>query len=171
MNEQLSESGNKLQKQAKTTRGKQSLRLWLRLLSCESIVEQTVRTRLRNAFDITLPQFDVLSELEHAGDPLTMSQLSQKLMVSNGNVTGVVDRLERDGYVRREASPTDRRVQFITLTDKGVVTFRKMAEIHEQWITALFANMSTTEIKGLLGGLGKAKESIAAHLDENARAD
>ena len=81
------------------TRAKQSLRLWLRLLACESLVEQTVRTRLRTTFSITLPQFDVLSELERAGDPLTMSQLSQNLMVSNGNVTGVIDRLERDRYV------------------------------------------------------------------------
>ena len=88
------------------SRGKQSLRLWLRLLACENLIEQTVRTRLRVAFDITLPQFDVLSELEHAGNALTMSQLSQKLMVSNGNVTGVVDRLERDGLVRRRASST-----------------------------------------------------------------
>ena len=90
-------------------RGKQSLRAWLRLLACENLIEQHLRTRLRQDFDITLPQFDVLSELEHAGEQLTMSRLSEKLMVSNGNVTGVVDRLERDEYVIRQASPTDRR--------------------------------------------------------------
>lgn len=158
------DQANSLHKQGQTSRGKQSLRLWLRLLACENIVEQTVRTRLRNTFDITLPQFDVLSELEHAGEALTMSQLSQKLMVSNGNVTGVVDRLERDGYVRREASPTDRRVQFIALTDHGVAAFRDMAHVHEQWITELFADLSANEIKALLTSLDKAKESIAAKL-------
>jgi DNA-binding MarR family transcriptional regulator len=146
------------------TRPKQSLRLWLRLLACEGLVEQTVRTRLRTTFAITLPQFDVLSELEHAGAALTMSQLSQNLMVSNGNVTGVVDRLERDGYVRRAASPTDRRVQFIKLTDKGVDAFCQMADVHEQWITDLFADLTSNEIKTLITGLTKAKESIAAKL-------
>ncbi len=146
------------------SRGKQSLRLWLRLLACENLVEQTVRTRLRTAFDITLPQFDVLSELEYAGEPLTMSQLSQKLMVSNGNVTGVVDRLERDGYVRREASTADRRVHYIALTEKGIAEFRTMARVHEQWVEDLFAGLSTSEIRSLLNGLGKAKSSIGAHL-------
>ena len=149
------------------TRGKQSLRLWLRLLACENLIEQTVRARLRIAFDITLPQFDVLSELEHAGSALTMSQLSQKLMVSNGNVTGVVDRLERDGHVRRQASATDRRVQYIELTDQGVALFREMASEHERWIENLFGDLSASEIRILINGLGKAKDSIAAHLDSN----
>jgi len=164
VNTDPSRRSERLQNQAQTTRGKQSLRLWLRLLACEGLVEQTVRTRLRNTFDITLPQFDVLSELEHAAETLTMSQLSQKLMVSNGNVTGVVDRLQRDGYVRREASPTDRRVQYIALTEKGVSSFQEMARVHEQWITELFADMSTAEIKTLLADLGKAKASVAAKL-------
>jgi DNA-binding MarR family transcriptional regulator len=147
-----------------TTRGKQSLRLWLRLLACENLVEQYVRTQLRTRFDITLPQFDVLAELENAGEALTMSQLSDKLMVSNGNVTGVVDRLERDGHVRREPSATDRRVQFIALTDRGIESFREMADAHEQWITQLFAQLNTTEIKALLDALERAKVSISANL-------
>ncbi len=149
------------------SRGKQSLRLWLRLLACENLIEQTVRTRLRVAFDITLPQFDVLSELEHAGNALTMSQLSQKLMVSNGNVTGVVDRLERDGLVRRRASSTDRRVQYIELTEQGVSLFRDIASEHERWIENLLGDLSANEIKALIAGLGKAKDSIAARLATN----
>lgn len=162
MSASASGSSHKPQKQPPATRPKQSLRLWLRLLACESMVEQTVRKRLRKSFAITLPQFDVLSELEHAGEPLTMSQLSQKLMVSNGNVTGVVDRLERGDYVCREASSTDRRVQYIALTDKGITAFKEIAREHEQWITELFAGLNTTEIKTLITGLGKVKESIAA---------
>lgn len=149
------------------SRGKQSLRLWLRLLACENLIEQTVRARLRIAFDITLPQFDVLSELEHAGSALTMSQLSQKLMVSNGNVTGVVDRLERDGLVRRRASSTDRRVQYIELTEQGISLFRDIASEHETWIENLLGDLSPNEIKALITGLGKAKDSIAARLDTN----
>lgn len=157
-------TANKVSRSLHKTRPKQSLRLWLRLLACEGLVEQVVRTRLRTTFAITLPQFDVLSELEHAGDALTMSQLSQNLMVSNGNVTGVVDRLERDGYVRRAASPTDRRVQYIALTDKGISAFKQMAQVHEQWITELFAGLTASDIKTLIASLTKAKESIAEKL-------
>ena len=145
-----------------SSRGKQSLRLWLRLLACENLVEHAVRTRLRKRFSITLPQFDVLSELEHAKKPLTMSQLSKQLMVSNGNVTGVVDRLERDGYVSRAASPTDRRVQYIALSKQGEHLFAEMAREHEQWVTELFADLSAQEIRTLLNGLSRAKESISA---------
>jgi DNA-binding MarR family transcriptional regulator len=147
-----------------TNRGKQSLRLWLRLLACENLVENRVRAQLREQFNVTLPQFDVLSELEHAGEALTMSQLSGKLMVSNGNVTGVVDRLERAGYVRREASKTDRRVQFIALTTHGERLFRDMAAAHEEWVTDLFVGLTASEIKSLLGGLDKAKTSISSNL-------
>ncbi|MFT4581630.1 MAG: DNA-binding MarR family transcriptional regulator [Gammaproteobacteria bacterium] len=151
-------------RQSPTGRGKQSLRLWLRLLACENLVEQHVRAQLRTRFDITLPQFDVLAELENAGEALTMSQLSDKLMVSNGNVTGVVDRLERDGHVRREPSATDRRVQFIALTDRGIESFREMADAHEHWITKLFGQLKPTDIKSLLEGLEHAKISISANL-------
>lgn len=156
------EASNKVSRSLHRTRPKQSLRLWLRLLACEGLIEQTVRTRLRTTFDITLPQFDVLSELEHAGDALTMSQLSDNLMVSNGNVTGVVDRLERDSYVRRAASPTDRRVQYIELTDHGINAFRQMASVHEQWITDLFSGLTANEIKTLIAGLSRAKDAIAS---------
>ena len=149
---------------APTNRGKQSLRLWLRLLACENLIENRVRAQLREHFEVTLPQFDVLSELEHVGEALTMSQLSNKLMVSNGNVTGVVDRLERDGHVRRNPSKTDRRVQYIALTDQGEHLFREMAAAHEQWVTELFEGLSANEIKSLLSILDKAKTSISEKL-------
>ncbi|MGR8946627.1 MAG: MarR family winged helix-turn-helix transcriptional regulator [Gammaproteobacteria bacterium] len=142
-------------------RGKQSLRAWLRLLACENLIEQHLRTRLRKDFDITLPQFDVLSELEHAGEQLTMSRLSEKLMVSNGNVTGVVDRLERDEYVIRQASPTDRRVQHISLTAKGKKKFQEMAEIHEQWVENLLKDLNLDELDSLLDILYKTRASAA----------
>lgn len=147
------------------TRGKQSLRLWLRLLACEKKVEQSIRSKLRDEYGVTLPQFDVLSELERAGEPLTMSQLSDELMVSNGNVTGVVDRLLRDGFVRREASPSDRRVLFIALTPDGEKAFREMAAAHEQWISALFSTLTTTEIRNLLKSMVDLKDSISENLE------
>jgi len=141
-------------------RGKQSLRAWLRLLACENLIEQTLRTRLRKDFNITLPQFDVLSELEHAGERLTMSDLSEKLMVSNGNVTGVVDRLERDNYVKRQASPTDRRVQHISLEPKGKAKFQEMAKTHEQWVQELLSDLNLEDLDTLLEILNKARSSV-----------
>mgnify|MGYP000088197698 CR=1 FL=1 len=143
----------------KSNRSKQSLRLWLRLLACENLIEQTVRARLRDNYAVTLPQFDVLSELERAGEALTMSELSNLLMVSNGKVTGVVDRLERDALVKREASSEDRRVHYITLTQRGRAAFKKMANAHETWIAELFGDLNLQEISTLNEGLLKARNS------------
>ncbi|MBT8447342.1 MAG: MarR family transcriptional regulator [Gammaproteobacteria bacterium] len=148
-------------------RGKLSLKLWLRLLACENMVEHDIRGRLRTAFGVTLPQFDVLSELEHAGHALTMSELSRELMVSNGNITGVIDRLERDGMVSRRPSETDRRVQYIELTEPGLERFRDMAREHENWLQQLFGGLSTTEIKQLENLLREAKVSIRTALSED----
>ncbi|MEM7467980.1 MAG: MarR family transcriptional regulator [Pseudomonadota bacterium] len=140
-------------------RGKQSLRAWLRLLACENVIEQYLRSRLREEFNITLPQFDVLSELDHAGTPLTMSSLSNKLMVSNGNVTGVIDRLERDQFVARQPSPNDRRVHFISMTDKGKAKFQDMVTVHEGWVEELFNDLSLNDLENLLGILKKTHAS------------
>ncbi len=142
------------------SRGTESVRLWLRLLGCENTIEQALRVRLRAAFGVTLPQFDALAELERAGRPLTMSGLSQELMVSNGNITGVVDRLVRDGYVQRLPSPDDRRVQFIALTDAGRARFDEMARRHEAWVAEMLAGLSSREMEQLTRLLKKAQRSI-----------
>ncbi len=126
-------------------RSKRSLRIWLRLLGCATLIEQQVRTRLRDDFGVTLPQFDVLAELDAAGEPQTMSALSRRLMVSNGNVTGVIDRLERAGLVARRPSPDDRRVQYIALTARGRRRFATVAAAHEQWIDALLGELADAD--------------------------
>lgn len=141
-------------------RSKETLRLWLRLLPVTSLVEQELRTRLRQSFGITLPQFDIMAELERAGEPQTMSELSRRLLVSGGNVTGVVDRLERDGYVARQPLPTDRRVQLVALTDKGRGEFGAMAAAHEQWLSDLFSDLPTNDIETLHDLLGRAKSVL-----------
>lgn len=141
---------------------KQSLRLWLRLLACENIVENRIRTALREEFGITLPQFDVLAELEYLARPLTMTELSKRLMVSNGNVTGVVDRLVREGFVERRPSPEDRRVQFISLTDSGVKLFRNVAALHERWIADLFSGMRAEQVNQLALLLTQAYDALKA---------
>ncbi len=140
---------------------KESLRTWLRLLSCETVIEQQLRTLLRQNFSVTLPQFDVLSELERAGDPLTMSQLSKELMVSNGNVTGVIDRLEKTGFVKRMRAEHDRRIQFIELTAKGRKEFNRMASRHERWVAELLSELSTTDMNQLQDLLLKARQSVS----------
>lgn len=144
-----------------TEHSKESLRTWLRLLSCETIIQQKLRTLLRQNFAVTLPQFDVLSELEYAGGPLTMSQLSKVLMVSNGNVTGVIDRLEKTGYVKRKRAEHDRRVQFIELTAKGSTAFDKMAVRHEQWLAELMSGLSLAEMGKLQKLLLKTRQSVS----------
>jgi DNA-binding MarR family transcriptional regulator len=139
---------------------KRALRLWLRLLACESIVENRIRAHLRDSFGITLPQFEVLAELEYMKRPLTMTELSKRLMVSNGNVTGVVDRLLRDGLVARLQSGDDRRVHLIKLTDQGMETFRKMAVLHETWIAEMFGDLSEQDLGALSGLLARAHDSL-----------
>jgi DNA-binding MarR family transcriptional regulator len=142
------------------SRSKQSLRTWLRLLSCETRIEQHLRKQFRMHCPVTLPQFDVLSELERAGTPLTMSQLSIELMVSNGNITGVVDRLEKAGFVKRNRPPHDRRIQFIELTTTGTKEFRRMAQRHEKWLADLFCDLSPSDMNQLQILLLKARNSV-----------
>ena len=140
-------------------RSKEAIRTWLRLLSCETVIEQRLRSQLRNHFSVTLPQFDVLSELERAGTQMTMSELSNNLMVSNGNVTGVIDRLEKNGYVTRTRADHDRRVQFIGLTEKGLREFDAMAHSHEAWLNELFSELSLNDMASLQTLLLKTRDS------------
>jgi DNA-binding MarR family transcriptional regulator len=143
-------------------RSKESIRTWLRLLSCETLIERYIRSKFRENFKVTLPQFDVLSELEHASDKLTMSQLSKELMVSNGNITGVIDRLEKNGLVKRTRPDHDRRIQFIELTEAGASEFKHMAGHHERWLEELFAGVPVTDLSGLQKSLLKMRESVSA---------
>lgn len=143
--------------------GKESLRTWLRILSCETLIEQRLRTLLRENFSVTLPQFDVLAELDRAGEPLTMSQLSRELMVSNGNVTGVIDRLEKSGFAKRMRADHDRRIQYIELTAKGKKEFNRMASRHERWLAELLSGVSPSDMSKLQELLLKARQSVAAN--------
>src|SRR3712207_1400615 len=118
------------------------LRLWLRLLTCTTLIEGEVRRRLRQRFDVTLPRFDLMAQLEKAPDGLTLSDLSKRMMVSNGNLTGLVERLVTSGHLDRRTSETDRRAQVISLTDLGREEFRLMMAEHEGWIASLFEDLT-----------------------------
>ena len=139
---------------------KQSLRLWLRLLTSTTAIEKKARAMLNARFGTTLPRFDVLAALEREPDGLTMSALSQFLLVSNGNVTPIVSRLVEDGLVTRTQDRADRRVLRVKLTAKGRRDFRAMAGEHERWIDRLFGDLADPEISQLLAGLARLRTSM-----------
>jgi DNA-binding MarR family transcriptional regulator len=127
----------------------QALKLWLRLLSCTARVEGVIRNRLRVEFATTLPRFDLLAQLEREPEGLTMGELSQRLMVTGGNITGMV---------KRAVHPKDRRAFAVQLTPSGRRQFRRMAAIHEQWVIELFdgwGGAQQTRMYALLDGLKK----------------
>lgn len=143
---------------------KLSVRLWLRLLSCVMVVEKQVRRQMVEQFDSTLPRFDVMSALERRRDGMVMRELSSSLLVSSGNVTGVVDRLIADGLASREIDPDDRRSIIVKLTPKGLRDFNKMASVHEQWFDNLFANLPDSRILDLLDSLAQVRAEIDRQL-------
>jgi len=137
------------------------LRLWLRMLACTNLIENHVRARLRSDFDITLPRFDLMSQLERSPQGLKMGELSKRMMVTGGNVTGITDQLVREGLVVREDSPKDRRAYIVKLTAEGRKSFRRMAEAHEEWMVGLFSGMSETQRDELYDLLAALKTSAA----------
>ncbi len=138
---------------------KDELRLWLRLLTCTTLVEGEIRRRLRERFDVTLPRFDLMAQLDKAPDGMTLSDLSKRMMVSNGNLTGLVERLVASGHLDRRTSDVDRRAQVISLTDLGRAEFRAMAAAHESWIADVFRDLGKKDHDDLMRLLAKAKMS------------
>jgi DNA-binding MarR family transcriptional regulator len=139
---------------------KEELRLWLRLFTCKQLIESEVRRRLREDFAFTFPRFDLMAQLDRARKGMTLGELSQRMMVSNGNVTGLVDRLVEQGLIDRRPSPNDRRAQIVSLTADGRRLFRAMARANEDWIGDMFADLSSNDIEALLRLLAKAKMSV-----------
>ncbi|GLP85917.1 MULTISPECIES: MarR family winged helix-turn-helix transcriptional regulator [Rhodobacterales] len=125
---------------------KARLRLWLKLLKTSGSIEAELRRRLRDRHNTTLPRFDVMSALSRNPEGLKMSQLSQFLRVSNGNVTGIVDRLTDDGLALRVAVPGDRRAQVARLTPAGEAEFARLAAEHEAWIDEMMAGLGADDI-------------------------
>jgi DNA-binding MarR family transcriptional regulator len=135
-----------------------SLRLWLRLLSCTTRVEDKIRQKLRESFDITLPRFDLMAQLERHPDGLSMGELSRRMMVTGGNITTIVDQLEKEKLVIRVVGVNDRRSFTVKLTQAGKDAFTDMAIAHEAWVADLFEGLSVsqqTELYTLLGAMKK----------------
>lgn len=137
-----------------------SLRLWLRLLTCQQMIEQQIRGQLRTRFATTLPRFDLLAQLERNPAGLKMNELSRRLMVTGGNVTAITDQLEQEGLVARVQVEGDRRATRIRLTAKGAQSFRKMARQHEQWVIQAFSSLTDTQLQQLHSLLGKVKTGL-----------
>ncbi len=129
---------------------KQRLRLWIRILRAARAIESEVRERLRVAFGVTLPQFDVMAALERKPDGMTMTELSRFLMVSNGNVTGIIDRLVTDKLVTRQAPADDRRAIIVRLTPHGLKEFTAMAKAHQSWVDGLLSDFDAAEADTLI---------------------
>jgi DNA-binding MarR family transcriptional regulator len=134
-----------------------ALRIWLRLLTCTQLIEKRVRAGLREQFGTTLPRFDLMAQLERHAEGLKMNQLSRLLMVTGGNVTAIVDQLEKEGLVERFDEPEDRRAWRIRLTSSGRKSFAEMARAHEEWVVELLSGLPRREQDELLKLLAKVK--------------
>ncbi|MGV3552098.1 MarR family winged helix-turn-helix transcriptional regulator [Rhizobium sp.] len=148
------------------TDGKQELRVWLRLLSTTKLISQEIRRRLRAEFGATLPQFDLLAQLDREPEGLRLGELSKRTMVTNGNITGLVERLEADGLVIRETPGDDRRVTVARLTEQGKRAFAKMAAVHESWVHEIMADVDLQTLTILSRDIDRLHRSVENHLSE-----
>ncbi|HEY0585599.1 MAG TPA: MarR family transcriptional regulator [Pseudoduganella sp.] len=140
----------------------QSLKLWLRMLSCTTKIEAVIRSRLRTEFGITLPRFDLMAQLERHPEGLRMGELSKRMMVTGGNVTGITDQLEQENLVVRVPDPKDGRAFSVKLTPAGRKAFAQMAEVHESWIAELLQEISQEDKGQLIELLSQMKGHLYA---------
>jgi DNA-binding MarR family transcriptional regulator len=136
------------------------IRIWLRLLGCSSRIESALQRRVVGTFGISLARFDLLAQIERAGGVLTMSEASRRMMVTNGAITGLADRLVEEGFVVREAHPTDRRTILIRLSEPGRARFLAMAREHENWTISLLSGLDPATKERLFASLGALKRQL-----------
>lgn len=146
---------------------KADLRLWLRLLTCTTLIEGEIRRRLRKQFAETLPRFDMMAQLERVEDGMTLGEVSKRMMVSAGNVTSLVERLVRVGYVERRTAPNDRRSQLIRLTRNGRRAFGVMAAAHQAWVAELLGDLRERDMAAAMDELAKLKRSVTRAIGQN----
>jgi DNA-binding MarR family transcriptional regulator len=145
-----------------------ALRLWLRLLTCTLIVERDIKARLRERFGMTLARFDLMAQLERHPAGLRMNELSRRLMVSGGNVTGLTDQLVAEGLVERQPVRNDRRAYSVRLTAAGRKAFLAMAAEHERWIVSLLDSVGAADRQRLYALLGRLKQSLVERTSDHA---
>ncbi len=145
------------------------LALWIRLISNSNIIEKEIRNLFRSEFGVTLPRFDLMSALYREPGGLTMGELSKRMLVSNGNVTGIVDRLQKEGLVKRWVLPTDRRIYSAGLTQKGRNDFKILADRHRQWIGDILGGLKDDEVTPMIEMMDRVREVLKVR-NENKRA-
>lgn len=136
---------NKLDKSVVSSVSKSRLRTWLKILKTSNLIEKQIKEKLRDEHNTTLPRFDVMSALYRSSSGLKMNEISGVLKVSNGNITGIIDRLVQDGHVERTAIQGDRRAYLASLTKKGSKQFQEYALEHETWINEILSDISVEE--------------------------
>lgn len=146
--------------------GRTDIRVWLRLLSCSTVIEKRLRRRFVDQYDTTLPRFDVLATLERYPAGMNMGELSRALLVSNGNVTSLVRQLETAGLLSSRPDPEDRRSSIVALTERGRVHFDELAAAHHKWIRKMFAGMNEGDLQAMYKLLAALKDSIATDREE-----
>jgi DNA-binding MarR family transcriptional regulator len=139
---------------------KSRLRLWLKLLKTSGLIEEELRRRLRSELGTTLPRFDVMSALSRVPDGLKMSEISRRLRVSNGNITGIVDKLTEDGLALRLSVPGDRRANLVRLTPKGKAAFAEHAARHETWIDEILTGLNADDVAGMVQRLDHLLDTL-----------
>jgi DNA-binding MarR family transcriptional regulator len=144
-------------------RGHLELRLWLRMINCSMKMESLLSQRLRKEFKISMARFDVMSRLERFPEGLTMSELSRRLIVSNGAITGLVDKLVDAGLVTRREDPNDRRSMIVRLTRKGRDNFLRMARRHEEWVVSILGELSVAAQSELMQNLTLLQRNLDLH--------
>jgi DNA-binding MarR family transcriptional regulator len=135
-------------------------RTWMRMLACTNLVLANLRANLRVQFDVTLPTFDILAQVQRAPRGPTMSELSRRLLVSKGNITDLVTRLERRGLIERRADERDARVQHVYLTPVGEKLIRRMLAAHDRWLIAMIAELGQQSMLGLHRSLGGLRDVL-----------
>jgi DNA-binding MarR family transcriptional regulator len=145
-----------------------AIRLWLRMLATNRLVETRTRRLLHERYATTLPRFDLMAQLERAPRGLKMGELSKRMMVTGGNVTGITDLLEKEGLVERTADPADRRAWLVRLTQAGKRAFTAMAEEHERWIVESFAGLSGREMSTMAALLARLKTHVRSLEERDA---
>ncbi len=145
-----------------------AIRLWLRMLATNRLVETRTRRLLQERYATTLPRFDLMAQLERVPQGLKMGELSKRMMVTGGNVTGITDLLEQEGLVERVADPADRRAWLVRLTRAGRRAFKAMAEEHERWIVEAFAELSARDMTAIAGLLGRLKTHVRSLEERDA---
>jgi DNA-binding MarR family transcriptional regulator len=143
------------------------VRLSLRLISTSRLIEREVDSLMRARFGSTIARFDFLAALDRHG-ALTLGEVSQYLLVSNGNVTQLRTRLSEDGLIETEADAKDRRIQRVQLTPRGQGVFNKMAKAHAACVDRLLGDLSQTDKQALTRLLDGAKTSIRRKLELEA---